>query len=359
MIAVSIVMAVFSVLGALDLLFGNKFGLGAEFERGLKTFGDLALSMIGMIVLAPMLAQFIFPAVQALAKVVPFEPSVLAGSLIANDMGGASLALQVAGEESLGYYNGLVVGSMLGATVSFALPFSLTTVSKEKHRQLLLGLACGICTVPVGCLVGGLIAGFSFLTVLWDLWPLLVLSVVLVFGLWKFPSASVKIFRVFGVFIKTLVTVGLVIGLLEFLLGKDFVPYTAPIEEGVSIVFSVAAIMTGAFPLVYLLKKLLKKPLEKLGGKLGVNSVSALGFLSTLATSVTTFGQMNDMDEKGVLLNSAFAVSAAFTLADHLAFTLSFAAEYVPAVTVGKLLAGVLAVGLALRMGKKKCGMEN
>ena len=53
---VTLVMAAFAVLGALDCILGNRLGLGKEFERGLSMFGTLALSMIGMIVLAPVLA---------------------------------------------------------------------------------------------------------------------------------------------------------------------------------------------------------------------------------------------------------------------------------------------------------------
>ena len=69
--------------------------------------------------------------------------------------------------------------------------------------------------------------------------------------------------------------------------------------------------------------------------------------MGSLATNVTTFGMMRDMDDKGVVLNSAFAVSAAFTFAGHLAFTMSFNSEYVLPMIVGKLVAGVFAVVIA------------
>ena len=52
-------------------------------------------------------------------------------------------------------------------------------------------------------------------------------------------------------------------------------------------------------------------------------------------------------DDKGVVLNSAFAVSAAFTFAGHLAFTMSFNGAYVVPVIIGKLAAGVCAVAVA------------
>ena len=53
---------------------------------------------------------------------------------------------------------------------------------------------------------------------------------------------------------------------------------------------------------------------------------------------------MKDMEDKGVLLNAAFSVSAAFTFAGHLAFTMAFDASHIPAMIVAKLTAGVLAL---------------
>lgn len=51
--------------------------------------------------------------------------------------------------------------------------------------------------------------------------------------------------------------------------------------------------------------------------------------------------EIKNMDDKGIVLNSAFAVSAAFTFAGHLAFTLAFNAEYIAPVIIGKLVAGI------------------
>ncbi|MBQ8295590.1 MAG: ethanolamine utilization protein EutH [Clostridia bacterium] len=353
-----IVMTAFAVLGAVDLIIGNRIGIGEEFERGMKMFGPLALSMLGMIVLSPLIAHFLLPVFNAIAKVLPFEPSVGIASLLANDMGGATLALQFATTPELGYFNGLVVGSMMGATISFTLPFALCSTEQSQRKSLSLGLMCGICAIPVGCFVAGLVAKLPILTLLMDLIPLLLFSALLSFGLLKFPDQSVEIFNVVGLIIKALVTVGLAAGLVQYLLGVD-VPYVAPIEEGVAIVFNVCAVLAGAFPLVCLFSKALKKPLKALGDKWRINETSALGLLSTLATSVTAFGMMKDMDEKGVVFNSAFAVSAAFTFADHMAFTMSFQPNYLPCVIVGKLAAGVAALVVAQFVyGKRKIEKE-
>ena len=42
------VMAVFAVLGALDRILGNRFGLGQPFEEGILAMGSLALAMLGI-----------------------------------------------------------------------------------------------------------------------------------------------------------------------------------------------------------------------------------------------------------------------------------------------------------------------
>ena len=96
-----------------------------------------------------------------------------------------------------------------------------------------------------------------------------------------------------------------------------------------------------------LLSRLLDKPLRRFSRILGVNETSALGLLACLATSMGVCEMMERMDKKGALINSAFMISAAFVFADHLAFTMAFDASCVPAVTVGKLVAGVLAILVA------------
>ena len=125
MSALTWVMAIFSLLGAADRIFGNRLGLGKEFERGLMLLGTMALSMIGMLVLAPVLAELLRPMLEAMARVLPFDPSIVPASLFANDMGGASLAQAVSKNASIGLFSALIVSSMMGCTVSFILPYSI------------------------------------------------------------------------------------------------------------------------------------------------------------------------------------------------------------------------------------------
>ncbi len=350
----SIIMAIFAIVGALDLIIGNRFGLGAEFKRGLFMLGELTLSMVGMIILSPLIAQLLAAPLNAIYATLNIDPSAFVSCLLANDMGGADLASRLSADAQIGRFNGLITASMMGATFSFTLPFVMGATERKQRDQILLGLICGICTIPVGCFAAGLFCGIHIVTLLLNMLPLILLSAICTLGLLVFRNVSLKIFNVIGIIIRSIVISGLAIGIFEFLTGMTILPHTAPLEDGISVVLSIVAVMVGVFPLIYIISKAMQKPLELLSKKTGLNNKSIIGFISTLATSVTTFGMMREMDDRGATLNSAFAVSAAFTFADHLAFTMAFDPSYLWQMVIGKLLSGISAVIVACLVTRKK-----
>lgn len=349
MLVIKIVILIFAALGALDYIIGNRFGVGREFVNGIMLMGTMLLSMQGMLVISPLLADLLEPAFGFVRDVFHMDPSIIPASLFANDMGGAPLAKEIMTDPKIGMFNALVVSSMMGCTISFTIPFALGLVPKEQHKNLLLGLLCGIVTIPVGCFVGGLVCGIAILPLALNLLPLILLSALIAFGLLKFPSVCVKIFAVLGLAMKTLIIVGLVFGMAHFLAGYALFPEIGDAwDEGIRVCTNAAVFLAGAFPLVFVLSRLLRRPLRFLGRTLRINETSALCLLSSLASSAATFGMMKSMDERGAILNSAFAVSGAFVFAGHLAFTVAFDPAYVPAMVVGKLVGGVLALLLAV-----------
>lgn len=344
----TIVMVFFSILGAIDYILNNKFGIGKEWERGFHLLGTMALTMVGMLVLAPFMAYILEPVLRIISEKTPFDPSVFAGMLLANDMGASSLALGLAKTEQMGYFNGLIVGAMMGCTISFTLPFALGVVESKQHRELLLGLMFGIVTIPIGCFVSGLMIGIPVFDLFMDLIPLILLAILLAIALLKKTEGCIKAFHLLGVCIRIIITIGLVVGIIASLTGYELLPHIAPIEEGALVIFNAAIVMSGSFPCIHVISKLLRKPLQALAGKIGVNETATMGIVASMASSSTTFGIMKNMDKKGVVLNSAFAVSGAFAFASHLAFTISIEPSYVPSMIVGKLVSGGIAVIVAL-----------
>ena len=348
------IMAVFAVLGALDRIFGNRLGLGQEFENGITAMGSLGLAMIGIITLAPVLAKVLRPVVVPVYRFLGADPAMFAGTLLACDMGGGSLARELTADPQAALLGGVLTGSMLGATLVFTIPVALGILEKEDRPAFARGTLCGIVTIPFGILTGGLVAGFPLGMVLRNLVPVVLLAAVIAFGLWKWEGAVIRIFGLFGKLILALITLGLTASIVQSLTGFRVIPGLAPVEEGFLTVGAIALVLAGAFPLVYTLTRLLKKPLGRLGKVLGINDRAAAGLVATLANSIATFGLVKDMDSRGKVVNVAFAVSAAFVFGDHMGFTAGFAPEMLPAVILGKLTGGVFAVALALWLTKKE-----
>ena len=347
------IMAVFAILGALDRIFGNRFGLGQEFENGILAMGSLAMAMIGIICLAPVLANILKPVVVPVYNFLGADGAMFAGTILACDMGGGALAKELTSDAQAALLGGVITGSMLGATVVFTIPVAMGILQESDRPFLAKGILCGVVTVPIGVLVGGLVAGFPLLMVLRNLVPIVLIALLIAVGLWKWEKGMIKGFEWFGKGIIALITVGLVCAIVEALTGFVIIPGLAPISEGFETVGAIAIVLAGAFPLVYAVTKLLKKPLLKLGKVLGVNDTAAAGLIASLANSIATFDMMKTMDKRGKVVNVAFAVSAAFVFGDHMGFTAGFAPEMLPAVIVGKLAGGVSAVAVALLLTRK------
>lgn len=347
------VMAIFAVLGALDRILGNRFGLGKEFEEGILAMGSLAMAMIGVISLAPVLAAVLKPVVVPVFSFLGADPAMFAGSILACDMGGGALAAQMTENPDAAMLGGVLTGSMLGATVVFTIPVAMGILEEADRPAMAKGILCGIVTVPLGVLAGGLVAGFPLGMVLRNLIPIVLIGGLIAFGLWRAEDAMIRGFAAFGKGVVGVITVGLAAAIVEELTGFALIPGLAPISEGFQTVGAIAIVLAGAFPLVYVLTKLLKKPLLKLGKLLGINDLAAAGLVASLANSIATFGMVREMDNRGKVVNIAFAVSAAFVFGDHLGFTAGFAPQMLPAMIIGKLVGGISAVAVALWLTRK------
>ena len=341
-------MAVFALLGGLDRILGGRFGLGSRFEEGILSMGSLALAMVGIVSLAPVLAGILKPIVVPVYRLLGADPAMFAGTVLACDMGGGPLARQLTADPQAADLGGVITGSMLGATVVFTIPVAMGILEERDRPAMAKGILCGMVAIPFGILAGGLTAGYAFSMVLRNLVPIVLMALLIALGLWRAEKAMVAAFTAFGKILVAVVTVGLSGAIIQALTGFAVIPGLAPIAEGFETVGTIAIVLAGAFPLVYVLTQVLNKPLMALGKLLGINEPASAGLIASLANSIATFGMVKDMDDRGKVVNIAFAVPAAFVFGDHLGFTAGFAPELLPAMIVGKLAGGVFAVGIAL-----------
>lgn len=348
------VMAAFAVAGAIDRIFGNRWGLGKEFEEGILAMGSLALAMVGIVCLAPVLASLLKPVIVPVFAFLGADPAMFAGTILACDMGGGALAVELAASSQAAMLGGVLTGSMLGATVVFTIPVAMGILEEKDRPVMAQGILCGIVTIPLGVLAGGLTAGFPIGMVLRNLIPIVIIAALIALGLWRAENAMVRGFEVFGKLVVAVVTVGLAAAIVEALTGFVIIPGMAPISDGFETVGTIAIVLAGAFPLVFVITKLLRKPLMTAGRWLGINDAAAAGLIASLANSIATFGMVKDMNRRGKVVNIAFAVSAAFVFGDHLGFTAGFAPEMIGPMIVGKLVGGVSAIAVAMWLTAKE-----
>lgn len=353
------IMVVFAVLGAIDRIIGNKFGLGEKFEEGIMAIGSLAISMVGIIALAPVLADILKPVIVPVFGFLGADPAMFAGTLLACDMGGAPLANALAQTPEAAMFGGLIVGSMLGPTIVFTIPVGLGIIRDEDRRYLATGVLAGVVTIPIGAFFGGLVAGFPIMMVVRNLIPIIIIAILIALGLWKFQDGMIKGFTIFGKIVVAIITFGLAVGIVQQLTGLTIIKGMAPISEGFTIVADICIVLAGAFPLVHVITKVFKKPLMGLGKLLGMNDVAAAGMVASLANSIPMFGMMKDMDNRGKIINVAFAVSAAFVFGDHLGFTAGFNSTMILPMIVGKLIGGITALFAGIFIANKTLKHES
>ena len=226
------VMAAFAVAGAIDRIFGNRWGLGKEFEEGILAMGSLALAMVGIVCLAPVLASLLKPVIVPVFAFLGADPAMFAGTILACDMGGGALEVELAASHQAAMLGGVLTGSMLGATVVFTIPVAMGILEEKDRPVMAQGILCGIVTIPLGVLAGGLTAGFPIGMVLRNLIPIVIIAALIALGLWRAENAMVRGFEVFGKLVVAVVTVGLAAAVVEALTGFVIIPGMAPISEG-------------------------------------------------------------------------------------------------------------------------------
>ena len=361
--AILTVMMGFMLLGAFDRMTGSRRGYGDKFEEGFHAIGPLALSMVGVVAACPVLAKLLAPVITPLYAAVGADPAMFATTLLACDMGGYSLAMELAETPDVGSFAGLILGTMMGPTIVFTIPVALGILQKEDRPYLGAGIMLGLITIPLGCIAGGLAMNgltaysLSLGQILRNLIPVMVISGLLSVGLWFRPEKMVAGFHVFGTGITVAITLLAAIAVFEQVTGILFPLFDVmaipgangltPLDAGLLTCGQIGIVLIGAFPMVEWLTRTFGGHLQKAGVHLGLNDRACVGLLSSLAHVMAALSLVKEMNPKGKLLNLAFAVSTASLLGAHLGFTAGVDQSMVSPMLIGKLVAGISALLLA------------
>lgn len=391
-IVISIILAS-AVAGAIAACRNEEKGLGKEFLEGIYSIGYIFLPVAGIMASAPYLAAFIRTVFGPIFRQVGADPAMAATTFIAIDMGGYMLAEELAASRE-NWITAMTAGYMAGSTIVFSIPVGLAMLQKRDHKYMALGAMAGLLSIPIGVLVANLIlwllnpsirdaiatqgeAGYqlrmSLPQVLLNILPLALIMSALAIGLRLAPDLMIRLFMGFGRLVGILVKLVLVaciveyftaatfgVGLFKWTFGSwGFEPVIADADQikemtrtpgrlddasiirALEVAGYIGIMLAGAFPMVYLVRKYFAKPIEAVGRKLGLEATGAAGVLAAAANILAMFRLVKDMRPRDKVLCIAFAVCAAFTFGDHLAFTTNFQPNLLLPVLMGKLTGGI------------------
>ncbi len=371
-----------AVLGALAAIRDPNRGLGREFMQGLESIGPIFLPVAGIMASIPFLMMGIKGLFGPIFGLVGADPAMAATTFIAVDMGGYQLAKELANPidaQSTGnWIMAMIVGYMAGATIIFSIPVGLAMLEQRDQKYMALGIMSGILSIPIGVATSSIMIALqmplvrgeistadpasaelllTFPQLVFNLVPLILFVVLLALGLRFIPDAMIRIFMIFGRGLDAAIKLVLVATIVETFTGVfsatiGWWGFNPIIEhdgelDALEIAGYIGLMLTGAFPMVYLIQKFLARPMESIGKRLGLEGAGAAGLLATLANILAMFRLVKDMRPKDKVLNIAFAVCAAFMFGDHLAFTVNFQPTLVSPILLGKLVGGCCGFALA------------
>lgn len=342
------IIAIFFLIGAIDYIDGNRLELGNVFEDGIKTMGSLAISMIGILSLTPALSQVLSEFLVPIAQSLSLDASIFSGSLIAVDMGGFNLSKDLANSSAMGDLSGILMASILGCTISFTLPLSIGVVKKENLEILFKGILCGIVAIPIGLFVGGIMLKVPFKELIYNLIPVILISLVLALGIIFMTSKIIFIFNCIGKGITILSILGLIIQGVKSICGITLLDNIMPLTEALTIVGKIAIFLGGAYVMLEIIKKCLNKFLEKLSKKINMNVNSIAALIGSLASAIVIFTNYDDLDYKGKVICTAFSVGGAYVFGGQMGYVSSVAPDILTTYITVKLLCGVLAIIFAV-----------
>ena len=364
-----------AVLGAIGAIKDAQRGIGKEFMEGIYTIGPIFANSAGIMASIPFISKFIEHVFGPMFDKIGADPAIAATSILATDMGGYQLA-EVLKESYEGWIMAMIVGFMAGATIVFTIPLGLPMLDKRDHKYMALGILSGLLAIPFGAFVSTTIMLFShmkvrtfigttgaathvfsisFTSVLLNLLPIIIFVVITAIGLYFFSDLMIKLFIIFGKILDTCIKLVFVCSVVEIFTGFfthvfgvwGFDPIMADKEDNFRALENagnIAIMLSGAFPMVYLIRKYFSNGLTRVGGKIGLSEAGSAGIIATIANILAMFKLVKDMPPKDKVINISFGVSSAFLLGDHLSYTANFQPTLIPAVLIGKLSAGVLSI---------------
>ncbi|MDO4232937.1 MAG: ethanolamine utilization protein EutH [Lautropia sp.] len=377
--AVIWIMMAFVLIGALGAIKDDTVGIGKEFKEGIHSIGPIFLPVAGIMASIPYLSMFVEAITGRVFAAMGADSSMAAGALIAGDMGGYNLAHSIASTPDA-FVMAAATSFMSGATIVFSIPVGLAMLERQHHQQMALGIMSGVLAIPVGVFVtiallkltstpvrteisthadSVHVFSMGWLQIFSNLMPIVIFVVVLAALIRFATSLIIRTFLIFGKVMDAMLKLILALVVIEYFTqipstlwnGWGFNPVIADQKDqfrALEIAGYIGIMLAGAFPLVYVLRRALSGPFERLGRSFNISGEGMAAILAGSANILALFRLIPRMPKRDQVLIIAFSVCAAFTFGDHLAFMANFQPNMVVPLVIGKLAGGIVAMLLAV-----------
>ncbi|WP_410208631.1 ethanolamine utilization protein EutH [Fusobacterium sp.] len=384
-IIVYIIMAC-AFIGCISLIFNEESELGKEFIAGIDSIGPIFLPVAGVMASVTLLTNIVGNVFGPLFEVIGADPAMAATTFIAVDMGGYQLA-DALSKTREGWIMAMMTGYMAGATIVFTIPVALKIIEKRDRKYLALGIMSGLLAIPVAVLAFSIIIALTNpyvreiistnsvatyqLMLTWkeifsNLVPIFIICLLLSLGLKFKPDKMINGFNYFGKILDAILKLVFVLVVIEYftgifsrILGNNWIlmPIIATEDDifrALEVAGAIGIMLCGAFPMVYLLRKYLTKPIGKLGDKFGLSSDATTALLAASANVLAALAMIKDLKAKDKVIVIAFSVCCAFLFGDHLSFTANFQPSLIFAIMFGKIVGGIFGIVFAIKLAVPK-----
>lgn len=363
----------------------EKSQFGQKFTEGIYAIGPIFLPVAGIMAFSPILAQVITNWLAPIYDKIGADSAMAATTIIAVDMGGYSLAEELA-QTKESWIMAMLTGYMAGATIVFSVPVGLKIVDKKDWPYLAMGVMAGILAIPVGVLasclcilfypvavrstmstdaVSDYMLQFSLPFIFSNLMPLCIFCAVVAWGLWKKTDKMIWCFSRLGDFMEKGLRIIVMLTIIEYfthifsnIFGfwplEPIIADEADINRALEIAGYIGIMLAGAFPMVYLLQGFVSWFVKRTGIVSGRGADLVSGILAAAANVLALFAMIKDLQPREKVLCISFGVCGAFMFGDHLAFTANFQPNLILPVVFGKAVGGFLGVYFAYLLTKNK-----
>lgn len=364
-------------LGAVAAAVKPECGLARSFHEGISMITSLFIPIVGLMISVPYLIIGTEKLFGGFLSLIGADVAIAASCFIPADCGGYALAMEIAASPEIVMMS-ICVGVMTASTVAFNIPIGISVLDKRDHPYLALGAMSGILSIPFGVLTSCIVMWLTkpgvrteFSTtgaadyvlhmdlgvVLINLIPILLFCAVLAIGLKLFPKFMVKAFMVFGRVLMGVLTLLVAASIIEYYtglfsstVGWGFDPMLGDEEEpfrAIELLGTIGFMLSGAFPMVYLIRKFFSGPLGALGRKIGLDEYGSAGLIAGLANALAIFSLVKDMEPKSKVMSIAFVVCAGYAIGDYVAFNMNFQPNMILPLFIGQLVGGAIGIVFA------------